>query len=350
MKKTLSILLFFFFFYSMGQNQEMLDQTWYLKYLRIDNERIYVPQGENFNLIFSETNGDYTIEANGVENGFSGAISFSALDDFLQFDSAATTLMSCDLPNCYYEDYYFYDLLTSIDGDLKELEYNYTSYSQGLKSLWLKDSNNTFAYFGNEPPVVDESLFDTWYLYQQDVDLGDSQFFTGPDVPRLTINPDFSFTAEDSCGVFSGNFLYGEEFVVDFVLIPGNVDDPNPNCGRALYDLLYEVPMYSSHSDGYLYYESSPGFGSHFRNELLSIPENIFSEIIVYPNPAIETLHIYDPENILEYYTISDISGKIVQKAVHSNRAFSVSNLTPGVYFVTLQSGESYHIKKLIKN
>lgn len=350
MKKIVLLLIFLSFSLGNAQEPGMLEETWYLKYLRVNNERLYVPQGENFNLIFSEDNGNYTILANGVENGFEGEISFSSSGDFFQFTSANITLLSCDLPNCYYENHYFFDFLTSMDFDLKTLEYDYDTFSLGLKSLRLNGPDNTVAYFGNEPPIPDDTLFGTWYLYQQDTDLGDSQYFTGPDVPRLTINPDFTFEGIDNCGEILGQFEYGEDSVVDFFLIPSNINDPNPGCTRTLYDLLDENPIYAVHFDNFLYYESFPGFGSHFRDELLGTQENVWSAIKLYPNPVLNTLHIYDPENIVDSYAITDMSGKIIKQGVHSNSAVSVSNFTSGVYFLKLQSGENQTIKKLIKN
>jgi hypothetical protein len=72
--------------------------------------------------------------------------------------------------------------------------------------------------------------------------------------------------------------------------------------------------------------------------------------IIIYPNPANDNINI-DVKNYNEII-ITDISGKVVinlDSASTQNNTIDVSNLSNGIYFVTIKSDEQLITKKLIK-
>ena len=57
----------------------------------------------------------------------------------------------------------------------------------------------------------DPRLFQTWYLYATEIDLGDTDNYFGEDVPVMTISPDLSFVASENCWEYEGDFSYESE-------------------------------------------------------------------------------------------------------------------------------------------
>ena len=74
-------------------------------------------------------------------------------------------------------------------------------------------------------------------------------------------------------------------------------------------------------------------------------------KVVIYPNPANDNINI-DVKNYNEII-ITDISGKVVMNldsASIQNNTIDISNLSNGIYFVTINSDDSSITKKLIKN
>jgi hypothetical protein len=72
--------------------------------------------------------------------------------------------------------------------------------------------------------------------------------------------------------------------------------------------------------------------------------------IVIYPNPANDNINI-DVKNYNEII-ITDISGKVVMNldsASTQNNTIDISNLSNGIYFVTIKSDRQLITKKLIK-
>lgn len=336
-----------------AQEAGMVENTWYLRYITTPGEDTkYTPQNEIFTLTFIEDAGNFSINANGIENVLSGDIEFLTGQERFQFTSVSVTNNTCDIASCDFEDTYFYNFLTTNNLNLTVLQYSYNEFSQGNKTFSLRDeSTNTWAYFGTEPPVPDPALFQTWYLYQQEVDLGDATFFTGPDVPVLTINPDLSFLATDGCDEFTGTFIYTEEFIQDSVLIPTNIVDLNPSCSSgALYELYQNYTLYSFFNESEFYYETSPGFISLFRNTLtLNTPENELANIIISPNPTSEILNIRNISTPIEKASLFSINGTLVKKYSTIENQINISEVPTGIYFLILELNGSSTIKRIVK-
>lgn len=74
------------------------------------------------------------------------------------------------------------------------------------------------------------------------------------------------------------------------------------------------------------------------------------SNIVVYPNPTTNTIHI---ANVSEAtgYTITDVLGKTIlgKNKVLNNEAIDVSNLNPGIYFIRLDSKNGIRTIKFSK-
>lgn len=341
-----------------AQPAGMLNETFRLKSLYIGNEYL-TPNGENPTISISDQSGDYLVEANGITNTLSAEAVFNG--NLISFNSISITLDDCTAPTCYYEDLYFYDLLTNLNLDSKTFTYYY-SESNGFKFLRLRDANNNTAYYSTEPvPVANPMLFQTWYLFMTEGDLGDPIFYNGPNPPQITINPDFTYTGIESCATVSGDFILGIGDSYEFLLQAQNYMQDESNClpGEAEYALfeLYTGYLLGSSvfegNDGndYLQWEYAPGFLSHFTNVLLSTPENNLADLKIYPNPAQNKLIIQSAINYFDSVSISDINGRIIKSSKNlASNEIDVSALNSGMYFITITASEGNITKKFIKN
>lgn len=359
MKKTgLLFLAFICFHIAISQPAGLLNETFRLKSLYNGNEYL-TPNGESPNITITDNSGNYAVEANGISNIFSAAAIFSG--NSIAFSNLGISLNDCTDTDCYYEDLYFYEVLTNSNLDPKTLTYYY-SENNGFKFLRLRDANYHTAYYSTEPaPVGNPMLFQTWYLFMQEGDMGDPIFYSGPNPPQLTINPDFSFTGIESCATISGEFILGNGDIYAFLLQPRNFMNDESNCapGQAEYALhelqgsmLLNTSVYEG-NDGndYLQWESAPGFLSHFTNVLLATPENSLADLRIYPNPAQNKLILQSTTNNFDAVSISDINGRIVMNSANKNsNDIDVSTLKPGMYFITITSSEGNITKKFIKN
>lgn len=364
-KKLLFLILLFSFGFIQAQS-EFLNETWHLKYLMVDGVQYYTPLGENPDLNFSNFNGQLSIGAGGIQNLAFGDIDFIQGQDAFILNPMGVTLTFCDRPNCYFENLYFNDFFTVNASEPKTYNYSYQEYSSDLKSFLLVDANNNRAYYGNKPVTSDPDLFRTWYLYSMEADLGPTGFiadFDPPINPELTINQDMSFSGYGVCNDFSGNFIYGEDFVVDFKLKPEgfiasqNVCD-NHNAfeqnyffdfdyGQALNGIIFRN---NNTGELILSLELFPGFVNNYSSQRLSVTKKNLQNAIVFPNPTSDELRIMSPNAIIESISIIDAAGRKIQTIERlSANKWDVSHLTSGVYFLQINSEGKSIYKKFIK-
>ncbi len=212
-----------------------------------------------------------------------------------------------------------------------------------------------------QPVDPNPLLFQTWYLYRVDVDLGDPFYYNGPNPPQITINEDLTYTGIDGCSIISGNFIYAEGDYTEFILQPQNYTQDTTNCppgpvGLALFELAENIDLncdiFQDNGIDYFQYETYPGFISYFRNVLiLSAPENNLTELTIFPNPVAERLGIESSEKDFESITITDVNGRIVISILDpDSNEIDVSNLNTGIYFLKIASSEGNTTRKFIKN
>ena len=72
------------------------------------------------------------------------------------------------------------------------------------------------------------------------------------------------------------------------------------------------------------------------------------NNLSIYPNPVTSQFTI-DTEGQVESVTILNTTGRIVETIVNATNTVDVSNLTPGVYFVQVQTENGLVSKKIIK-
>ena len=359
MKKILLFSVCFLFFQNVfSQPSGLLNEIFRLKSLTVGNGYL-TPNGENPTITITGQAGDFSVEAVGISNTLFSEATFSG--NSVTFNVDSVTQEDCTGPSCYYEDLYFFDLLTTNSLDSKTFTYYY-SEDNGFKFLRLRDENNNWGHFSTEPaPVATPLLFKTWYLFMTEGDMGDPIFYNGPNPPQITINPDFTYTGIESCATISGDFIlgYGEEYL--FPLQPQNFVNDESDCGPgeaeyALWELtntnILETVVYQG-NDGnyYLSWESAPGFLSHFWDvPPLSTPENNWTTIKIYPNPVMNKLNLQIASKDFHSAQITDINGRIVLQNISVSNEIDVSALKSGMYFITLQSSEGKMTKKFIKN
>ncbi len=84
---------------------------------------------------------------------------------------------------------------------------------------------------------------------------------------------------------------------------------------------------------------------------IIEMPKSILS---IYPNPFTDKLHIDFDESITNgnsTIVVRDIYGKVIKelKDLHQQNEISLADESPGLYFLTLQSGTNYKTWKVMK-
>lgn len=359
MKLIYTLLLWIVTFSIQAQETDLLETTWFLRYLQIDGERTYTPISDGFTLEISESSGDFDLYAFADTNSFQANVTFDT--DMLSFitSDVGTTVLDCG-DHCDYENLYITSFLTDTSFINKEFFYDFDTFSQGRKSLRLTDQNNNQAYYTNEPISIDQDLFSAWYLFRQDVDLGEPTFFDPSEDRSLTINEDLTFTGTDFCVDYSGTFIYGEDFVVDFLLEMETYNRNTEDCdgdtdpGTAFEDFgegqIFRATLDENNGDGILTLEATAGFTMHFSQNLLSTPEISQTTIRLYPNPASQYILVETGSESLKSTEVIDLYGHRVPMAkVESLSRFDVSQLSVGIYFLKIETNSGTFLKRFVK-
>lgn len=366
MKKTLLVFCILFIGNNLfSQVSDIVQQTWYLRHLQLDNTMYYIPYGETIELNFAGVNPNYTVNTTGIENIFSANANF--INSEVSFSNCEVSSSECTSSNCDFENLYFYQFLSNQALEAKTFTYFYMVFSSGRKLFRITDANGNKAEFTDQPlEEIDPVLFQTWYLHAMEADLGDTEYiadFDPPIAPTITINPDLSFTGIGSCNEFSGNFDYTEYPNDGPLLVPKNFDATTENCQHHsdfedyyFYQFIANQPLRyfagenQSTGEGYFSFELMPGFTFIFFNyPVLSVPETEKKSFSIYPNPANEKLFIKTSENYF-LVSIADVNGRTVFSANNlALNTIDILSLKPGLYFISLTTSEGKTTKKFIK-
>src|SRR5690554_2344101 len=359
--KKLLLLLFSFFLTNIALSQpaDMLNEVFNLKYLHV-GDTYYTPNGENPNVAFYELPGSYVIEADGIFNTLNAGANFDG--NTVTLHSYGITLHDCVETNCYYEDLYFYEVLKTNNINSKTLTYIYNEVN-GIKYLTLTDADFNTAYYSTAPnETPNPLLFQNWYLYKSEADVGNPTFYTGLNPPQLSIDSNLSYTGVEDCSIISGNLIFSEgESGDEFILQSRNYNNDESNCttgspNYVLNELEWGLPLRSLVYEGndgidYFQYEYFPGFIYYFRNTLiLSTPEHQTSNLSIFPNPVSDKLFIESDLDELNSVIITDINGRtILSENTKNLKEVDVSNLKSGLYFIRIESPSGNITKKFIK-
>lgn len=366
MKKYLLIFCFLFVGHSaLSQVSEIMQQTWYLRSIVIDNVWYYLPYGETIQLNFTGDDPNYTITTHGIENTLTANAVFT--NQKIKISDVQLSSDQCTEPNCDYENRYFYEFLSNRNLEDKIFDYQYFNYSNSPKLFRLKDYNGNRADFSDSPlPVIDQTLFQEWHLHSMDVDLGHPRFirnYEPPIFPTLTINPDLTFTGYGSCNDFSGRFDY-TEYNSDLMLIPKDFVVSTNTCQfhndfemEYFQNFSYNATLYfyvwTDPNNGYstFSFEMYAGYLFNFGNyPVLSTSDLKKKASPIYPNPVNDILFINSEEKAISLI-VTDINGRIVKLLENSvSKHIDVSNLESGMYFLIIKSSQERLTKKFIKN
>ena len=366
MKKHLLIYcLIFVSQLGFAQALEIVQETWYLRSVMLDNTFKYLPYGEVIELKFNGNNPYYTIGTNGIMNTLTANAIFNT--NKLKISEVEISSNQCNAPNCEYENTYFFEFLSNPNLDDKTFTYQYFDLPNEPKKFRLKDNNGNRADFLNHPlPAIDENVFKEWFLHSMDVDLGDPSYiedFQPPIFPTLTINRDLTFSGKGACNDFSGRFEYTDYSNSERILIPRDFEATNFTCefhsqfeNYYFSQLRYGNPLFyftwiDNEGKTYFTFEGEAYYFFNFADyPVLSTPTLEKNSLTIYPNPVANILSIRSSFNIL-YVSILDLNGRIVKRFEKLDATqIDVSDLESGMYFLTLQSSESNFTKKFVKN
>ncbi|AFL80498.1 heat shock protein [Aequorivita sublithincola DSM 14238] len=210
-------------------------------------------------------------------------------------------------------------------------------------------------------------LFKTWNLHKIEWDFGGALYIANidpPISPYLTVNEDLSFEGCGACNSFSGNFevVPNQDKVrpVDFAQTFNICETQFLNDFETVYfeffsiedDYSYE--FYTDPSDNlrHMYYSNNPsGIWLDFVvGDPLSIDDNDFEKIEIYPNPTSLNLFIKSKKINIEKLTVYSISGKKIKECLPDNGAIDVSTLSKGIYFLEIVSSQGRSVQKFIKD
>jgi len=97
--------------------------------------------------------------------------------------------------------------------------------------------------------------------------------------------------------------------------------------------------------------EGSTGAAWYYGNSSTGIYEQKDIPLSLYPNPAHDALYIETEHNNINLLQVIDISGRtvIVRKNLPERTTLDISTLTEGLYFLSVQSGNTTTTRKFIK-
>jgi hypothetical protein len=121
--------------------------------------------------------------------------------------------------------------------------------------------------------------------------------------------------------------------------------DMTPAIGNSFNRLVFFPDFPDTRESGSLCYIDNIGFVPG-----VSVPTKSRQGITLYPNPAADRITLQYPD--MESVTISNVLGQSVRNVVfyHSDlEVIDVSDLDPGLYFVTLETAGSVVSTKFIR-
>lgn len=211
----------------------------------------------------------------------------------------------------------------------------------------------------------DPNLFRTWHLYELAIDMGPSTYVNTiqPAIhPFLTINSDLSFEGYEACNAFIGQYIYD---ATEETLMTTSFDATLALCNYTEHVIFenmffsYLAPSSAQHitltidpvtDEGELILEFEAGSYARYGTSVLSITENGFQSIQIYPNPVADRLFISSENLQIETIAIINLQGRQVFSEKNETQSIDVSNLSEGLYFIEISSSEGKSVQKFVKN
>ncbi len=212
--------------------------------------------------------------------------------------------------------------------------------------------------FGQDP-----ELFKTWYLTDWFTDPGGNPHVIDiePRIsPTLILEESLSFSGEAACNTFNGTLSYDSSNSWFEVLTFNKTDNTCEHDSHTLFETTYfsffeEVQSFQAwvenQSDGsQTMHTLAPSYPvPNFSNMPLSITENNFEKITLYPNPVLEKLWISNNNYQIDQIKVISISGKTLLEQLSVNNSIDVSSLPQGIYFLEISTGKEISVLRFIK-
>jgi len=338
-----------------AQIDEIIEEQWYLRSLRIDGVLYFPPYDAGTILDFSSIDLSNNVSGTGVSNIFIGDAIFDIPNSKVTFSNLVFSDESCTNQDCEFEQLLFNEFLTDQNGGSKTFSYEYVDLTSFInKRLRLIDDEGSIAdYVFNPIHQPSEDLFQQWYLYSSTEDLGETTFYEGENVPKLLINENLSFYGENNCWEYEGVFEYVS---IDLDDLPHlKATEFNQECIGENTDNIFEFLLQPNgeirvtNDNETLYLELVPGYLYTFRNSLtLNIPKSEVLDLDIYPNPTSSQIFI-DYKGLINKVEVFTITGALLQSETFNVSTFDLSNYRAGMYFLKLYLDNSTQTIKVIK-
>lgn len=194
---------------------------------------------------------------------------------------------------------------------------NVSSLAEGFHTVYfrVKNENNEWSMFeralfyisSNYSQPEESSIVSAEYYFNEFTDFG-----TGTSIP-LTTNSDGNFETD----INTGNLTEGEHLLFIRAKNEANI--------WSLYDVV-----------------------AFIIDNTLGIDKILSKDFTIYPNAVKEVITIKTQHTILSY-KIYDVQGKIIQSDKFVNDKINATNISAGVYFLTLKTEKGTVVKKIMK-
>ena len=186
--KTFTLILFCFLFnsfQSQAQTQELLDNTWYLEKVVIDEVEYLTPSNDEINQVILDFDTDFinTYPAPSACFAFLGSIDFNNNNSSFSNSDASPSFPECNQEeNSNFYVYYIDEFYWLESGNETQIfEYNITEESSTLKKLSITNTND------------DQAIYYSQTLSTEDVDgFGSVQLYPNPAQNKFSIESDLS--------------------------------------------------------------------------------------------------------------------------------------------------------------
>ena len=186
--KTFTLILFCFLFnsfQSQAQTQELLDNTWYLEKVVIDEVEYLTPSNDEINQVILDFDTDFinTYPAPSACFAFLGSIDFNNNNSSFSNSDASPSFPECNQEeNSNFYVYYIDEFYWLESGNETQIfEYNITEESSTLKKLSITNTND------------DQAVYYSQTLSTEDVDgFGSVQLYPNPAQNEFSVESDLS--------------------------------------------------------------------------------------------------------------------------------------------------------------
>ena len=157
MKKILIIAFAVFGYFTKAQQQELLENTWYLEKLEIEGIEYFTPENNHIDAVSATFYGETLITY--VCNELSGGIEFDDINNAFSntSDGWSVTMIDCTpLENQIFENHYFYEFWSNNFTEIPDpFHYEINSNGEAL-SLVVTNSEGSKAYYNNAEMSVSD--------------------------------------------------------------------------------------------------------------------------------------------------------------------------------------------------